>query len=386
MVGAAGGRVLVGGGTGFVGGAVVRALERKGYEAIIISRSSDPRCSRSWTFELVAVASGAVVVAGVSFLSLTPLAALLASLSVAAASCSYAAAIRWTAQPKKNWTNASEVDSSKSLRRLTWKDLEADGLPSGTVGVVNTAGQNVLDPLRRWSDKLQKELYESRVMTNKVLAKAIEQARVPPLAFVSMSGVAFYPPSTEGSSPHTEESPGGDHDFMARLARDWEKAAVLPTSVETRCVQLRSGVVLGRTGGMVQQTILPFFFGLGGRMGSGQQAMPWIHVKDLADLTVHCLESPNCSGVYNAVAPEVVTNNQFVKAFAGALNRPAIFPAPEFVFNLIFGKERASIVTQSQVVQPVRTLQSGFEYQFPTIGEACEEFAHLNYVDPDDMK
>ena len=156
-------------------------------------------------------------------------------------------------------------------------------------------------------------------MTNKVLAKAIEQARVPPLAFVSMSGVAFYPPSTEGSSPHTEESPGGDHDFMARLARDWEKAAVLPTSVETRCVQLRSGVVLGRTGGMVQQTILPFFFGLGGRMGSGQQAMPWIHVKDLADLTVHCLESPSCSGVYNAVAPEVVTNNQFVKAFAGAL-------------------------------------------------------------------
>ena len=80
--------------------------------------------------------------------------------------------------------------------------------------------------LCRWSDKLQKELYESRygwiregpylsnceilrVMTNKVLAKAIEQARVPPLAFVSMSGVAFYPPSTEGSSPHTEESPGG---------------------------------------------------------------------------------------------------------------------------------------------------------------------------------
>ena len=156
-------------------------------------------------------------------------------------------------------------------------------------------------------------------MTNKVLAKAIEQARVPPLAFVSMSGVAYYPPSTEGSPPHTEESSGGEHDFMARLARDWEQAAVLPTTVDTRCVQLRSGVVLGRTGGMVQQTILPFFFGLGGRMGSGQQAMPWIHVQDLADLSVHCLESHNCSGVYNAVAPDIVTNSQFVKAFAGAL-------------------------------------------------------------------
>lgn len=226
-----GGRVLVGGGTGFVGGAVVRALERRGYEAIIISRS---------------------------------------------------------AQPKKNWANISE-----------------------------------------------------------------------------------------------EESPGGEHDFMARLAKDWEQAAILPSTVETRCVQLRSGVVLGRTGGMIQQTILPFFFGLGGRMGSGQQAMPWIHVKDLAELSVHCLESSTCSGVYNAVAPDIVTNSQFVEAFAGALNRPAIFPAPEFVFNLIFGKERASIVTQSQVVQPARTLESEFEYQFPTIGEACEEFAHLMYVDPD---
>ena len=158
-----------------------------------------------------------------------------------------------------------------------------------------------------------------RVMTNKVLAKAIEQARVPPLAFVSMSGVAYYPPSTEGSPPHTEQSSGGKHDFMARLARDWEEAAVLPHTADTRCVQLRSGVVLGRNGGMVQQTILPFFFGLGGRMGSGQQAMPWIHVKDLADLSIHCLESPKCSGVYNAVAPDIVTNSQFVKAFAGAL-------------------------------------------------------------------
>ena len=205
-----------------------------------------------------------------------------------------------------------------------------------SAGGVQSSEENIFFMFCRWSDKLQKELYESRydelslrsipfslviprVLSNKVLAKAIEQARVPPLAFVSMSGVAYYPPSTEGSPPHTEESSGGEHDFMARLARDWEQAAVLPSTVDTRCVQLRSGVVLGRTGGMVQQTILPFFFGLGGRMGSGQQAMPWIHVQDLADLSVHCLESHNCSGVYNAVAPDIVTNSQFVKAFAGAL-------------------------------------------------------------------
>lgn len=194
-----------------------------------------------------------------------------------------------------------------------------------------------------------------RVMTNKVLAKAIEQARVPPLAFVSMSGVAYYPPSTEGSPPHTEESSGGEHDFMARLARDWEQAAVLPTTVDTRCVQLRSGVVLGRTGGMVQQTILPFFFGLGGRMGSGQQAMPWIHVQDLADLSVHCLESHNCSGVYNAVAPDIVTNSQFVKAFAGALKLVHACFHSSIFFDIYIGH---LILSTSGIKRPNVTLRA----------------------------
>ena len=166
-----------------------------------------------------------------------------------------------------------------------------------------------------------------------------------------MSGVGFYPPDSSSSSAggQTEASPGGQHDWLARLVVDWETAGQLPASVPTRVVSLRSGVVLGRRGGMIQQTMIPFFLGVGGRMGSGDQVMPWIHVKDVAGLMVHCVHTSSCSGVYNTVAPEHVTNNSFTKAYAGALNRPSIFPVPGFVMKGIFGEERASMVLQSQV-------------------------------------
>jgi len=320
--------VLVAGGTGFVGREIVATLERLNYEVIVVSRNSE-RGSR----------------------------------------------------PGNVWSFLAGHDSSGSKQRMiSWNQIEDDGLPSGTVAVVNSAGRNVLDPFRRWTEPFKEEVYSSRVKTNSVLAKAIIKAKVKPLAMVTMSGVGYYPPSDLTCD---EDSPGGQHDFLSRLVTDWEAAADLPPDVNTRVCKLRSGVVLGRNGGMIQQTFLPFFLGLGGPMGWGQQIMPWIHVKDVARLVAHCIQSSECEGVYNAVAPHVVTNKEFSKSFAGALRRPAIFPVPLFVMNAVFGSERCSLVTASQVVVPKRTQESGFTFHYPTMDEACQEFAHMFYVDPD---
>ena len=177
-----------------------------------------------------------------------------------------------------------------------------------------------------------------------------------------------------------ETSAGGEHDFLARLCVDWEAAAQVQGC---RSVSLRSGVVLGRNGGMIQQLIVPFWLGLGGRMGSGDQPLPWIHVKDLASLVLHCLEEDACRGVLNAVAPEVVRNREFVAEFGRAVGRPAVVPVPEFVFNLLYGEERAAMITKGQVVRPVRTLETGFTFTYPTVREALEECAHLSYTDAD---
>jgi len=328
------GRVLVAGGTGFVGGELVRTLQRLNYEVIVISRSAE--------------SSQSVWRGYFNFL-----------------------------MPKKE-------DSMSSVQKISWDLVEEKGLPPRTVAVVNAAGQNVLDPLKRWNESFKQLVYDSRVNTNKILSEAIEKAEEKPQAFVTMSGVGFYPSGGDSEGGYTELSDGGSGNFLSSLVSDWEAAANISSSLTgVRRCSIRSGVVLGRNGGMIQQLFLPFYLGLGGHMGRGSQIMPWVHVKDVARLIVHCIQTPECAGIYNAVAPQSTTNKQFAKAFASALWRPAFFPVPEFVFNLVFGKERAAMITDSQWVRPERTLESGFEFHYPSILEACQEFAHLMYVDPD---
>ena len=109
------------------------------------------------------------------------------------------------------------------------------------MAVINCCGQNVLDPLHRWNEDFKAKVYNSRVKTNEMLARAISEAEEPPAAFVHMSGVGFYPPDrlTGSSLGQTEASPGGQHDWLAALVKDWEAAAQLPASVKTRVVSLR---------------------------------------------------------------------------------------------------------------------------------------------------
>jgi len=266
----------------------------------------------------------------------------------------------------------------------TWKELEADGLPAGTVAVINCSGQSIVDPSNRWTEKFKQELYDSRMETTTSLAKAITSAPEKPACFVNVTGNLFYPMDSEAGEGHqgwAEDSPGGTHNWIARMVADWEAAAKLPASVDTRVVNLRAGLILGRTGGLVYELFPRFSKGLGGRMGPGNQVMPWIHVKDVTGLMVHCVTNKDCVGVYNTVAPEVITNNDFVKTFAGELKKPAMLPTPEFVLRMVFGQERASMICGSQTVLPRRTLNSGYKFAFPTIKEACQEMAPLNYVD-----
>lgn len=139
-------------------------------------------------------------------------------------------------------------------------------------------------------------------------------------------------------------------------------------------------MVLGREGGMIQQLVWPFFFGLGGPVGDGKQFMPWIHIHDLVYLFHHIITN-DLSGIFNGVAPQIITNGEFAKTFARQLWRPAILPLPSFAVDLAFGKERAKIMTEGQKVIPKRTLESNFQYEFPDIESACKEFARIIYAD-----
>ncbi|XP_038077539.1 epimerase family protein SDR39U1-like [Patiria miniata] len=262
------------------------------------------------------------------------------------------------------------VSRSAGKDKITWNQLRKEGLPECDA-VVSLSGENILNPLRRWTESFKQEVTDSRVKTTAALAKAIADASKPPKVFVSTSGVGYYTPSL--TAEYTEDSPGGDSDFLARLCTEWENSAKLPDShSHVRQVIIRTGVVLGRDGGAIQQMIWPFWLGVGGIMGSGNQYFPWIHIDDIAGIFVHAIESPNCPPVLNGTAPTPVTNREFTKAFGSALCRPTVLPAPGFAINWAFGAERAVMLLEGQKVLPKRTLESGYEFQYPTIEQALK--------------
>nr|CAG4635503.1 EOG090X07KR [Artemia franciscana] len=275
---------------------------------------------------------------------------------------------------KKNY-DVIVVSRKPGNHRISWGDLSKSGLPKGTTAVVNLAGQNVLDPMRRWSPGFKQNVWASRVNTTKSLSKAILEAEKKPKVFVSQSGVE--------TTVYTEASSGGSGNFIAELAKDWESAAQLPPESGVRNVIIRSGVVLGRQGGMIKQLYPVFYLGGGGPIGSGRQYFPWIHVQDCVNLFTHAIENDKVSGVINGVAPHIITNAEFSKCFGRAMWRPAFVPLPEFAVNTIFGPDRAIMMLEGQKVVPEKALEFGFEFKFPTIDKACEEMAPLLHRESD---
>lgn len=240
------------------------------------------------------------------------------------------------------------------------------------------AGQNVLDPTRTWTVGFKQNVFNSRVNTTALLAKAIKMAEKKPEVFISICGVSLYKPND--AKIYTEDDKGEDYDFLSNLCLNWEKAATIPADIGVRSVKIRTGVVLGREGGMIKSLYFPFFFGAGGPVASGHQPLPWVHIDDLCSLFLFAVENKKVNGILNGVAPDIITNAQFAKAFGKALKRPAVIPLPEFVVNLIFQEERAKLLTTGPKVAPKRTLETGYKFEFPEIDLACKDcsdfFAH----------
>lgn len=256
------------------------------------------------------------------------------------------------------------ISRTKAPGRISWNDVSKSPLPKCDA-VVNLAGENILNPLRRWNEGFLHDLRQSRIETTKTLARKIADATNPPKVFVSSSAVGYYPPSD--TMEYTEDCPPSSFDTLAQLCSDWEDSANLPDGCNTRVVKIRIGVVLGRNGGVIQQTIWPYWLGLGGVIGSGKQYFPWIHLDDMTGIITHALDNEHVAGVLNGVAPEIVTNEGFTKEYARALWRPAVIPAPSFVFNLIYGNERAKLLLEGQKVIPKRTLELGYKFKFPQL-------------------
>lgn len=230
--------------------------------------------------------------------------------------------------------------------------------------VVNLAGESIGD--HRWTAAVKQRLYDSRILLTRGLARGIQTASQPPALLVSGSAVGYY--GSRSDQVLTETSKPGS-DFLAQICVDWEKAALDAASATTKVAVLRTGVVLGENGGALSRMLTPFRLGVGGPIGDGRQFMSWIHRHDWLAL-VKGIISYQFDGVFNLTAPTPVTNREFARELGKAMGRPAIMPLPAFAVKLAFGEMGDALLLSSQRAVPQRALDQGYQFDFPTIARA----------------
>lgn len=231
--------------------------------------------------------------------------------------------------------------------------------------IVNLAGAPIA---ARWTGAYKKELYASRVPLTEKIVTAMSGLEKKPAVLISACGVGIYP----SGGPFNESDSDRARDFLGRLAQDWESAALKAREIGIRAVVFRFGVVLGRGGGALSKMLPVFKRGLGGILGSGDQPVSWIHIRDLARAISEALETTSFQGAYNLAAPNPTTNKGLTRALAGALKRPAFVPVPAFALRLLFG-EGASVLLSGQSVLPRRLLDAGFTFEFERIEDALAD-------------
>jgi uncharacterized protein (TIGR01777 family) len=254
------------------------------------------------------------------------------------------------------------------ITRIGWApDGKAGGWTAAldnAAAVINLAGE----PLDRgrWSPQRKAVLRDSRLLATRSLATAVAGAAIPPAVFVSGSAVGYY--GDTGDVPVTEASPAG-RDFPAQLCVDWEAEAQRAAGPATRIAVLRTGIVLERSGGALPRMMLPFRFFVGGPIGSGRQYVAWIHRLDWVEMVRWIVETSAAQGPINATAPAPVTSRELSRAIGRALHRPSLLPVPGFAVRLAVGELAESILTGQRAL-PARAQALGYHFRYPDIDQA----------------
>jgi uncharacterized protein (TIGR01777 family) len=234
----------------------------------------------------------------------------------------------------------------------------------GVDAVVHLAGENIIN---RWTPSRKKEIVKSRVESTRQLVTAMQNLEHQPKVVVCASATGFYGDRGEESLDESAEPGEG---FLPDLCWQWEEAARQAEESGIRVVSLRIGVVLGHDGGALQPMLPPFRLGLGGKVGSGRQWMSWIHVRDLAGLVLHAIETDSMKGPVNAVSPQPVPNAKFTQTLASVLKRPHLFPVPGFVLKIIMGEASQVVLTSQRVLA---RKAEGYEFVFPELKAAFKD-------------
>lgn len=343
-------RLLLCGGSGFIGTALAKALLARGDEVWIVTRKRRH--------------NGAV------------------DLAVAGDS-----------EPTKKFGSADRVGNSDAFpdsasialaplhgpRYVAWDELEKEAARfDGFDGVVNLAGESIN---QRWTAAAKRRIVDSRVEAAERVASVMRKMSAPPPIVVNASGISLYGHSRSDANAMPPEGHRADFDeyssaqpadFLGDTVIAWEAAADrIPAE---RLVKLRIGLVIARQGGAFPLLRLPYRLFVGGRTGHGKQGLPWIHLQDMVGLILFSLDHPEVQGPLNAVAPDPVTNDAFGRALAAAMHRPHWFPVPGAMLKLLLG-EMSTLVLTGQLAMPRKALDLGYKFAFPRLEDALRDLA-----------
>ncbi len=302
-------RVIVAGGTGLIGQALVESLHHDGHEVIVLGRNPNKTSGLPGGVKITV----------------------------------------WDGKTSNGWGHL--VDGAGAIINLAGASIAGEGfLPE------------------RWSAEKRKAIIDSRTHAGQAITQAVGAAKVKPGVVIQSSAVGYY--GVHGDEELTEESPAGS-DFLADVCKAWEASSAEVEGMGVRRAVIRTGVVLSRKGGALPRMAVPFKLFAGGYFGDGKQQMSWIHLDDQVNAIRFLMDNPNGSGVFNLTAPNPVSNKELSAALGKAMHRPMVAPIPGFAMKAAFG-DVTTVVLDGQRVIPKRLLELGYQFKFTTIQQALE--------------
>lgn len=275
-----------------------------------------------------------------------------------------------TADSHQVWVLSRSQKQIEGATHVQWDGETAQGwghLMNEMDAVINLSGLSLNS--WPWTKEKKQRFHTSRIQPGLALASAIEAASTRPGVFVQISGINHY--GLRGDGIADESTPPAD-DFLAQLTVAWEESTKAVESLGVRRVVCRTSVVLAKDAILFCLMALPARLFFGGKLGRGDQALPWIHIQDQVSAIRFLIENQAGSGVYNLIAPQPTSNAEFMRTLAQALHRPCWFHVPAFLLKLVLG-EMSVLITEGRYASPKRLLEAGYVFHFPDLKDALKE-------------
>jgi len=267
-------------------------------------------------------------------------------------------------------TSQDKIKDNKNYKGFLWNPVKAEIDKMSVVDVdaiIHLAGATIS---KRWTPEYKKEILDSRVLSTNLLYDTLKNNSNSVNHFIGASATGIYPNSL--TKVYSEESSDKDDSFLSTVVQKWEAAEDRISSLNIKVAKIRTGLVLSGEGGVLKELAGPTKLGLGAAFGSGKQIQSWIHHSDLVGIYYYILEN-QLTGIYDAVAPHPVSQEDLVKTIAEVLGKPYIMPnLPRFAMKLALG-EMHKLLFDSQNVSAKKIINSGYQFEYLSLNKAIAD-------------